>query len=223
MSKEGQIVIYNEDAASSPFIKIMIPATAVTAATLVGGITYTATNTSINLLSTATELGINGAGFVVSKATGALVSPIVGTSIGLSTGIAASVVKESIQSKAKLISLATSSVAGISAAMTVTALSYGASAISGLYSLGCSTANSLQNWVRSSEYARADISSNKSEQHIWMPTDENRYSPSLYSDVIAIDESTSSLETPVHPHEFIQEIESMLNNNFAEPPSINKK
>jgi hypothetical protein len=216
MSKEGQIVIYNEDAAASPFIKIMIPATAVTAATLVGGITYTATNASINLLSTATELGINGAGFVVSKATGALISPVVGTTIGITSGIAASTVKESIQSKAKLISIATSSVAGISAAMTVTALSYGASAISGLYSLGCSTANSLQNWVRSSEYI-ADISAN--EANIWAPTDQNRYSPSICSDVVELDDD---IPKPVHPPEFIQQIEAVINNNFAEPPMLNK-
>jgi hypothetical protein len=219
MFKEGQLVIYNEDAASSPFIKIMIPDTAVTAATLVGGITYTATNASINLLSSATEIGINGAGFIVSKATGALISPIVGTTIGISTGIAASTMKETIQSKAKLISIATSSVAGISAAITVTALSYGASAISSLYSVGSSTANSLQNWVRSSQYK---IDASDVAHNIWTPIDENRYSPSICSHVVELDDSISTL-TSAHPPEFIQQIESMINNNFADPPTLSKK
>jgi hypothetical protein len=143
-----------------------------------------------------------------------LISPVVGTTISLSTGIAASVLKESIQSKAKIISIATSSVAGISAAITVTALSYGASAVSGLYSFGCSTANSLQNWVRSNEYM-ADTSAN--QQHFWTPTDENRYSPSICSDIVEIDDSMSSVDSP----EFIRQIESVINNNFAEPPALN--
>lgn len=149
----SEIQIYNKDVASKPFIKILIPASAVTAATLAGTLTYTATNASVSALSTATEFGINGFGFLLGKTAGALVSPIVGASISVGSGFAATAAKETIQTKGKLLSIATGSVAGAGAAIAVTAGSY---IFSGLQSLGESVVSTLHNWARTSEYSEND-------------------------------------------------------------------
>ena len=157
----GQIVLYNQEAASSSIIKIGIPAAAVTAATIAGSITYTATNMIMGGLSSATEMGINGVGFLAAKTTGAFISPIIGSSISIGTTVAATAAKESIQAKGKIISLATSSIAGASAAIGVTAVSYAASAATSImvstYDASCQAAVALQNWVRAKDYDPAQI------------------------------------------------------------------
>ena len=157
----GQIVLYNQEAASSSIIKIGIPAAAVTAATIAGSITYTATNMIMGGLSSATEMGINGVGFLAAKTTGAFVSPMIGASITVGTGVAAAAAKESINAKAKMVSLATSAIAGARAAISVTAVSYAASAATSLivttYDASCHAAVALQNWVRAKDYDPAEI------------------------------------------------------------------
>jgi hypothetical protein len=167
INQASEIQIYNKDVQSSPFIKIAIPAAAVTAATLAGSLTYAATNASVSVISTATEIGINGVGFIAGKAAGALLSPVIGTSISVGSGFAAAAAKETIQTKGKFLSIATGSVAGAGAAIAVTAGSY---IFNGLQSLGESVANKLHTWARASEYK--DMSSDE-QQPIWGMTREN--------------------------------------------------
>jgi hypothetical protein len=145
-----EMQIYNKDVQTTPFIKITIPPMAVTIATLAGTFTYSATNASITALSSATEMGINGAGFIVGKTTSAFVSPIIGTSISLSSGLVATSAKEMIQAKGKLVSIATGSLVGAGTAIAVSAGSY---LLSGLQTLGESMANALHTWARASEYS----------------------------------------------------------------------
>jgi hypothetical protein len=156
----SELQIYNQNSSSSPFIKISIPASAVTAATLAGSLAYSATNASMSALSTATEIGINGVGFLVGKTAGVLVSPIIGTTIAASSGFAATAAKETIQAKGKLVSIATGSLAGAGAAIAVTAGSY---LFSGLQSIGESIVTKLHNWARESQYSEQP----SQEQVIW--------------------------------------------------------
>ena len=200
-----ELQIYNKDVQTSPFIKIVIPAAAVTAATLAGSLAYTATNTSMSALSTATEIGINGAGFVAGKVASALVSPIVGTSISVSSGIAAIAAREVIQTKGKLLSIATGSVAGASAAIAVTA---GSCLFSGLYSVGEAVANKLHTMARASEYTGA--SPQNREEIIWgINTDGGIRSPT--EEIEVIDELLMS-PSPSHSeetNEFMKQVEKV--------------
>lgn len=149
----GQLIVYNKEAATSSIIKIGIPPSAVTAAALAGSITYTATNTTINVLSSATSLGISGLGLIAAKTTALLASPVAGAAISIATDAAATTAKETIKSKAMLTSLATSSIAAATAALTVTALSYAASATSSVISSVYDyTSSTLHNWARASEH-----------------------------------------------------------------------
>jgi hypothetical protein len=179
--KSSEIQIYNRDVATTPFIKIVIPAAAVTAATLAGSLAYTATNTSVSALSLATEIGINGAGFVIGKAAGAFVSPIVGTSISVGSGFAATAAKEAIQTKGKLLSIATGSVAGAGAAIAVTAGSY---LFSGLYSIGEAVTNKLHIWARASQYTDTNAQQQQEEIMWGLNTDGGIRSPTEEIEVI---------------------------------------
>jgi hypothetical protein len=186
----------------------MIPATAVTAATLAGTLAYTATNTSVSALSTAAELGINGTGFIVGKVASTFISPIVGASISTGSGFAASAVKETIQSKGKLVSIASGSVAGLGAAVAVTAGSY---LLSGLQSVGSSIASTLHNWARSYDYSE----SSKQDPVMWgMDTESAIKSPT--EEIEFIDEIpliSPSQPVPVmseESNEFMKQVEKVV-------------
>jgi hypothetical protein len=153
----GQLIVYNKEAATSSIIKIGIPPSAVTAAALAGSITYTATNTTINVLSSATSLSISGLGLIAAKTTALLASPVAGAAISIATDAAATTAKETIKSKAMLTSLATSSIAAATAALTVTALSYAASATSFVITSAYDyTSSTLHNWARAPEHINVE-------------------------------------------------------------------
>jgi gas vesicle protein len=196
----SEIQIYNTNLESSPFIKISIPAAAVTAATLAGSLTYTATNASVSALSTATEIGINGAGFIIGKTAGAFISPVLGATIAVSSGVAATAAKDTIKSKGKLLSIATGTVAGAGAAIAVTAGSY---LFDGIQSVGESIANKLHTWARSSQYT--DIS--QQEQVIWgMQTEQTIKSPT--QDIEVLDEELLSPQQN-ETNEFMKQVEEV--------------
>ena len=191
-----ELQIYNKDVPASPFIKIAIPAAAVTAATLAGTLAYTTTNASMSALSTATEISINGAGFVAGKMASAFISPIVGTSISVSSGIAAIAAREVIQTKGKLLSIATGSVAGAGAAIAVTAGSY---LFGGLYSVGEAVANTLHTWARASQYTE------QPEEIMWgINTDGGIRSPTQEIEVFGEEDSGFADETT---NDFMKQVE----------------
>jgi hypothetical protein len=205
--QSSELQIYNNDAPASPFIKISIPASAVTAATLAGSLAYTATNASVSALSTATEIGINGVGFIIGKTAGAFVSPIIGTSIAASSGFAATAAKETIKTKGKLVSIATGTLAGASAAIAITAGSY---LFSGLQSIGETVASTLHNWARESQYSETApqekvIWGMNAEQEIKSPTEE----------IEVLDEESNSSSPPPPPQinqtEFMKQVERIAN------------
>jgi hypothetical protein len=197
----SEIQIYNKNVQNTPFIKIVIPAAAVTAATLAGTLTYTATNASMSALSTATEIGINGAGFILGKAVGVLVSPVIGTSISIGSGFAATAAKETIQIKGKLLSIATGSVAGAGAAIAVTAGSY---LLGGLQSLGESVANTLHTWAHASEYTES-----ASQQPIWGMTREHEIKTPTQEIEILDEELMPSSPSSEETNEFMKQVEQV--------------
>jgi hypothetical protein len=200
-SATSELQIYNENSTSSPFIKIVIPASAVTAATLAGSLAYTATSASASALSTATEIGINGVGFIVGKTVGTFVSPILGTTIAASSGFAATAAKETIQTKGKLVSIATGSLAGAGAAIAITAGSY---IFSGLQSIGESIATKLHNWARESQYSEQT----PQEQVIWGMNAE----PAIKSPTQEIEVLDEELIIPNNEDssEFMKKVEKMV-------------
>jgi hypothetical protein len=205
-NQSTELQIYNEDVHTAPFIKIAIPAVAVTAATLAGSLAYAATNVSVSALSTATEIGINGVGFIAGKAAGAFISPVIGTSISVGSGFAAVAAKETIQAKGKLVSIATGSLAGAGAAIAVTAGSY---LVSGLQSLGESVANTLHTWARASEYK--DLSS-QDQQPIWGMTREHVIKTPT-QEIEILDEElipvSPSFKTHEETNEFMKQVEKV--------------
>ena len=205
----SEIQIYNKEVQNTPFIKIMIPASAVTAATLAGTLTYATTNASVSALSTATEMGINGVGFIVGKTVGVLVSPLIGTSISIGSGFVATAAKEKIQIKGKLLSIATGSVAGaVAGAGTAIAVTAGSYLFSGLLSLGEAVSNTLHTWARASQYT--DTGSQLT-QPIWGMNREDEIKTPTQEIEVLDEELMLSSPSSEETNAFMKQVEQVVN------------